>query len=320
MNKLSATKPLVTLVGVLGIGLVGCEEDGSITEPPPPPPSANAEISVVSFVDPETGNELGGAGDEITVSGRIGVVIDFDTGGLEAQSLDLILDDGSGAAEVVGCGAFSGGTAGTVQCEIDTAEGAGTCQGQAMAARFANRSYTITAELRLQDGSTVSDEAAGTLTFDNSEGVGMLLDIGPRVVSVGSEFPNFGVLNGTPYWGGPRDLTWTACPIVFDPALADICRIEISAGTLAGTGDLDLGNGPGQRASSEAPFTYTAAYRDSEGAPVNEDLVEDDPSGDGTVIGDGPTGYKVFLCDGTDVTSSFGIKNDVRHLDTTAPR
>jgi hypothetical protein len=311
---------LVTLVGAVGIGLVGCDEDGSITEPPPPPPSSNAEISVVSFVDPETGNELGKAGDEITVSGLIGVVIDFDTGGLEAQSLDLILDDGAGAAEVVNCGAFSGGTAETVLCEIDTGEGAGVCQGQAMAARFANGTYAVAAQLTLQDGSTVSDEAAGTLTFDNGEEVGTLLDLGPRIVSVGSGFPNFGVLDGTPYWGGPRDLTWTACPVVFDPALADICSIEISAGTLAGTGDLDLGNGPGQRASSEAPFTYTAAYRDSEGAPVNEDLVEDDPSGGGTVIGDGPTGYKVFLCDGTDVTSAFEINSDVRHLDTTAPR
>ena len=326
MNSVSTSRVLLS-AAALAAGLTGCESEPTGTEPPPPPPPPSAaEVSIVSFVDPETGTELPQGDDGIMVSGRMGVVIDFDTGGMQAQSLDLILEDASGATDVVPCTAFSGqGARGlradveSTQCVIDTGEGAGTCQGQAQSARFANGSYTITAELKLQDGTTVSDQGAVPLSLENSGGMGTVLDIGPRVVSVGNSFPEFGVQAGVPFWGGPRDLSWTACPIVFDAALADICRVEISGGTLAGSGDLDLGNGPGQRASSEAPFTYTAAYRDADGKPLNEDLVEDDPAGGGTVIGDGPTGFRVFLCDGTDVTSSFSMESDVRHLDMTAP-
>jgi len=317
-------RPLTLLAGAL-VGLAACEGDPT-TPPPPPPPPSSAEISIVSFVD-ESGAELSQTGGEIQASGRIGVVIDFDTGDLAAQSLDLILDAGSGSPETVSCDGFPiQGAVGlradiqTVQCGIDTGEGVGICQGQSMNARFRNGSYTVTAELTLQDGSMASDEADAPLRIENSMGQGVqAMDIGPRVVSVGGDFPDFGVQDGVAFWGGPRVLTWMVCPVVFDLELADICRIEISARTLDGTGDLDLGNGAGQRASSEAPFMYTAVYRDPDGKPVNEDLVEDDPAGGGHVIGDGATGFRVILCEGTDVTSEFGIQSDVRHLDTTAP-
>ncbi len=319
--------PLRLLVALAG-GLAGCQDDGNITEPPPPPPPpAAAEISIVSFVDPESGDEFPEGEDGIEVGGRIGVVIEFDTGGAEAQTLDLILEAARGGSVVVPCDDFQGqGAVGlradaeTVMCGIDTGQGDGTCQGQALLARFENDRYTASAALTLADGRTIRDESVTALIFDNGNEMGSwLLDIGPRVVSLGPSFPDFGVQDGTPFWGGPRDLTWTACPIVFDEALADICRIEISGGTLSGSGDLDFGNGPGQRVSSEEPFMYTAAYRSSTGAPVNEDAVEDDPAGGGSVIGDGPTGFRVFLCDGTNVTSSFVMESDVRHLDLTAP-
>jgi hypothetical protein len=317
---------LVTAVGLLAVALSSCSTDGGITPPPPPPPPPSpAEISIVSIVDPETGLELGGGAEGIRVSGRIGVVIEFETSGQEVGSLDLVLEGASGS-ETVPCDDGAGqGSVGlgaetqSAQCVIDTAEGIGACVGQAQNARFPNGTYAIRAELTLADGTDVSDEGATPLLFDNSDAMDAALDIGPRVVSVGADFPEFGVGAGVPFWGGPRDLTWRVCPVVYDPALTDICRVEISARTLAGTGNLDLGNGPGQRASSEAPFTYTARYRDDQGNPVNEDLVEDDPAGGGHVIGEGSTGYRVFLCDGTNVTSSFGIQSDVRHLDTTAP-
>lgn len=320
------------MAATLAVGLAACtsESTGPPSPPPPPPPSA-AEIAIAGIVDPETGEALPQDGDGIMVSGRIGVAIDFDAGSSALQSLDVIFEHASGATEVVPCAESAQGAASrspiglqadvqSVQCVIDTGEGAGACQGQTMSARFANGTYTVSAEMTLEDGTSVADEGDDPLVFDNGEASGgMALDIGPRVVSVGDQFPDFGVEAGVPFWGGPRDLSWRACPVVFDPALTDICTIEISAGTLGGTGDLDLGNGPGQRASSEAPFTYTAAYRDADGEPLNEDLVEDDPTGDGHVIGDGPSGFKVLLCDGTNVTEFFGMTSDIRHLDTTAP-
>jgi hypothetical protein len=333
MKRLRAIRLGAFMAAALGIGLAACTTDstGPAPSPPPPPPPTPAEISISGVVDPETGEDLPQSGDGIMVSGRIGVVIDFDPGSSSLQSLDVIFEHESGATEEIPCaeavqGALSHGTIGlradmqSVQCVIDTGEGAGACQGQAMSARFANGTYTISTELTLQDGGTASDDGDDPLIFDNGEASGgMALDVGPRVVSVGDDFPDFGVEAGVGFWGGPRDLSWRACPVVFDPELTDICTIEISGGTLDGTGHLDLGNGPGQRASSEAPFTYTAAYRDADGEPVNEGLVEDDPTGGGHVIGDGPTGFKILLCDGTNVTAFFDMQSDVRHLDTTAP-
>jgi hypothetical protein len=317
MKRLRAIRLGAFMAAALGIGLAACTTDstGPAPSPPPPPPPTPAEISISGVVDPETGEDLPQSGDGIMVSGRIGVVIDFDPGSSSLQSLDVIFEHESGATEEIPCaeavqGALSHGTIGlradmqSVQCVIDTGEGAGACQGQAMSARFANGTYTISTELTLQDGGTASDDGDDPLIFDNGEASGgMALDVGPRVVSVGDDFPDFGVEAGVGFWGGPRDLSWRACPVVFDPELSDICTIEISGG----------------RASSEAPFTYTAAYRDADGEPVNEGLVEDDPTGGGHVIGDGPTGFKILLCDGTNVTAFFDMQSDVRHLDTTAP-
>ncbi|MEJ2372071.1 MAG: hypothetical protein P8Y07_14625 [Gemmatimonadales bacterium] len=333
MKRLRAIRRRASMVAALAIGLAACTSDstGPAPTPPPPPPPNTAEVSITGVVDPETGQDLPQSGEGIMVSGRIGVLIDFDPGSSSLQSLDVVFEDASGATEEVPCAEAAQASLGrgaiglrpdvqSVQCVIDTGEGAGACQGQAMSARFANGVYTVSAELTLQDGATAADDGEDPLIFDNGEATGgMALDVGPRVVSVGDDFPDFGVEAGVGFWGGPRDLSWRACPVVFDPALTDICRIEISGGTLDGTGNLDLGNGPGQRASSEAPFTYTAAYRDADGEPVNEGLIEDDPTGGGHVIGDGPTGFRVFLCDGTNVTEFFDMGSDVRHLDTTAP-
>ena len=108
MNGVSTSKVLLSATA-LAAGLTGCESEPTGTEPPPPPPPPSAaEVSIVSFVDPETGTELPQGDDGIMVSGRMGVVIDFDTGGMQAQSLDLILEDASGATDVVPCTAFSG--------------------------------------------------------------------------------------------------------------------------------------------------------------------------------------------------------------------
>jgi hypothetical protein len=334
MERLRAIRIHAFMAVSLAIGLAACTADSTgppSPPPPPPPPPSTAEVAIAGLVDAETGEDLPESGDGIMVSGRIGVLVDYDPGSSSLQSLDVIFEHASGDTETVPCaeavlGSLSQGAIGiradvqSVQCVVDTGEGAGACQGQAMSARFANGTYTVSTELTLQDGTTASDDGEDPLIFDNGEASGgMALDVGPRVVSVGDDFPDFGVEAGVGFWGGPRDLSWRACPVVFDPELADICRVEISGGTLDGTGNLDLGNGPGQRASSEAPFTYTAAYRDANGEPVNEGLVEDDPTGGGHVIGDGPTGFRVFLCDGTNVTEFFGMQSDVRHLDTTAP-
>ncbi|MEJ2319526.1 MAG: hypothetical protein P8Y21_09285 [Gemmatimonadales bacterium] len=318
MKRLRAIRRRASMVAALAIGLAACTSDstGPAPTPPPPPPPNTAAVSITGVVDPETGQDLPQSGEGIMVSGRIGVLIDFDPGSSSLQSLDVVFEDASGATEEVPCAEAAQASLGrgaiglrpdvqSVQCVIDTGEGAGACQGQAMSARFANGVYTVSAELTLQDGATAADDGEDPLIFDNGEATGgMALDVGPRVVSVGDDFPDFGVEAGVGFWGGPRDLSWRACPVVFDPALTDICRIEI---------------GPGQRASSEAPFTYTAAYRDADGEPVNEGLIEDDPTGGGHVIGDGPTGFRVFLCDGTNVTEFFDMGSDVRHLDTTAP-
>ena len=137
MKKPRITGLPVWVLGALAIGLAGCKDDGNMTEPPPPPPPPAAEISIVSFVDAQSGEEFPAGDDGIEVSGRIGVVIEFDTGGTEAQALDLILEPASGGTEVVSCDGFSGlGAAGlradvqTVMCGIDTGEGVGICQGQ----------------------------------------------------------------------------------------------------------------------------------------------------------------------------------------------
>ena len=330
MCGLIRKKRLLSFVAAMTAGLAACESQPTVTQPPPPPPPppSTAEISITALVDAETGVDLPSSSEGILVSGRIAVLIDFDAGSGAPQSLEVLLEHESGAATTIPCDGLlaqvSGGLRAdvqSVQCVIDTGEGAGACVGQPMSARFENGIYSAAAQLTLQDGTTVQDVVDEALSFDNGQATGgMVLDIGPRVVSVGDDFPEFGELDGVPYWGGPRDLMWRACPIVFDPNLTDICTVEISAGTLSGSGDLDLGNGPGELAASQAPFTYTAAYRDGDGKPVNEDLVEDDPAGGGHVIGDGPNGFKVLLCDGTNVTQFFSMTSDIRHLDTTAPR
>ena len=150
----------------LAVGLAGCKSDsvGPPPPPPPPPPPSAAEITIAGVVDPETGADLPANNDGIIVSGRIGVVIDFDPGSSQVESLDVILESASGATDVIPCGEVGQGAIGlssdvqSVQCVIDTAEGAGACQGQAMSARFANGTYAVAAELTLQDGGTVSDE------------------------------------------------------------------------------------------------------------------------------------------------------------------
>jgi len=329
--KLKATNPLVLLVGALAIGLAGCADDVIITEPPPPPPPPEpeaAEISIVSIVDIDDGTELGESEDD--VDGVLGIVINFDTGGFEAAALDLLID-----SDVVGCQTFSGQAAvgfsadvQTVQCRLDTREGLGVCVGQSQLGRFSNGEHTLSARLTLQGGTAVTATWAFPLDFDNSNVVVVVPnDIGPRVVSVANNFPDFGdgsTSDGVPFWGGVRDLSWFACPVIFDSSfeggVLDVCEIEISGRTLSGAGHLDLGSGPGQRASSMEPFTYTAAYRDSGGDPENEDLVEDRALGStGSRIGNGLTGRRFLACDGTDVTSAFGIDNDERHLDMHAP-
>jgi hypothetical protein len=68
------------MAAVLAIGLAACTTDSTGPAPPPPPPPNAAEISITGVVDPETGEDLPQSGDGIMVSGRIGVLIDFDPG------------------------------------------------------------------------------------------------------------------------------------------------------------------------------------------------------------------------------------------------
>ena len=321
--KLKATNPLVLFVGALAIGLAGCADDVIITEPPPPPPPPPppaAEISIGAIVDFESGAEFS----TDVVFGRIGVFINFDTGGFEAAALDLLVD-----GDVFGCQTFSGQAAvgisadvQTVVCSLDTGAGGEACTGQVQRGRFDNGAHTMAARLTLQDGSQVTATRGEDLIFSNSSGIIIVPDdIGMRVVSNSSP-GNAG--DGVEYWGGPQDLSWFACPILFDDSLT-VCEIEISANTagssgfVSGTGRLNLGNGEGARASSMEPFTYTAAHRDAADSPVNEDAIEDFGSSSGQTIGNGFSGHRVLDCDGVDVTGSISLTSDVRHLDTTAP-
>lgn len=315
--KLKATNPLVLFVGALAIGLAGCADDVIITEPPPPPPPPppeSAEISIVSIVNPDDGTEIGQSQAD-AVSGVIGVAINFDTGGFEAATLDVFVD-----SDKVPCQTFSGQAAvgfsadqQRVQCLINTDEGIGSCTGSTLLGRFENGTHTISATLTLQDGSSVTATRAEPLTFGNSNSIIIVPnDIGPRVVG----------LDAQGWWGGPRDLTWFACPVIFSASLDDICDITATAtdSNVNPLDDMILGGPSGTTSSetSQEPFMYTASYRDVAGVPVdadplNEDRVEDD---DVSVT---PT--TVLACDGTDITSSFpgSLIGDTRPIDSTAP-
>ncbi len=208
---------------------------------------------------------------------------------------------------------------------LNTAAGIGECVGQSQVGVFPNDLYTIGAELTLQDGSSVSVTRAEPLFFGNANIIDVVPDdIGPRVVGTG----------GDVWWGGPRDLSWFACPIVFDDSITNlggVCEIVLSAdGDPSGledapsaggtTGALSLnGDGNGELSLSTEPFSYTAFYRDSDGDPDNEDRVEDIPFGDQHVIGVGASGAQVFACDGTNVSGDFTVFSDFRNIDTTAP-
>jgi hypothetical protein len=329
MMKLKATNPLVLFVGALAIGLAGCADDVIITEPPPPPPPPppeSAEISIVSFVDPDSGAELGQS-DLSSISGEFGVVINFDTGGFEAAALDLLVD-----SDVVACQTFSGqgsvGVAGdvqTVQCIIDSAEGVGACAGTTLTGRFENGSHTIAAELTLGDGSTVRATSANSVFFSNDDEIRIVSnDIGPRVVG----------LDERGWWGGPRDLSWYVCPVIFTDALeGDVCEITVVSSNDHDNGDplaID-GDHDSPKTSivlDEEPFEVVAQYRDlpallegvanpdwADSESLNEDRVESEQD-DGEEDLD-PT--KVLACDGTDITSSFDLNGTSRPIDSSAP-
>jgi hypothetical protein len=291
-------------VGALAIGLAGCADDVIITEPPPPPPPPPpeaAEISIVSITDADTETELGESEDD-PIGGTIGVIINFDTGGFEAAALDVFVD-----SDIVPCQTFSGQAAvglsadvQTVQCIIDTAEGIGACTGTTLMGRFANGPHTISAELTLGDGSSVTATRSQPLLFANDDQIRVVPnDIGPRVVGLDAEA----------WWGGPRDLTWYACPVIFSSGIGDVCSITVSAS------DAIMGGASGTTGTetSEEPFTYTASYRDGDGESLNEDSLEDEDHSLAPIT--------VLDCDGLNITSSFAgdLIPDVRNLDGTAP-
>ena len=321
MMKLKATTPLVLLAGALAFGLAGCADDVIITEPPPPPPPPPpeaAEISIVSFVDPEDDDsgvpELGESDTGIPISGRFGVVVNFDTGGFEAAALDIFLEQSDGTVYNVPCQSFSGqGAVGvnadvqTVQCIVNSAEGVGSCQGSVLRGRFPNDTYFATATLTLQDGSSVSATRENPLLFNNTNSIIVVPDdIGPRVVGTDEQG----------WWGGPRDLSWFACPVIFSDSLDQICDITVTAETqwLSGA------SAPGSNsATSQEPFTYTARYRDvpdDDAGWVDSDSFNEDrvSNSDEDV---NPT--KVLACDGTNITSSFVLIGDDRPIDSSAP-
>ncbi|MEJ2338471.1 MAG: hypothetical protein P8Y15_06210, partial [Gemmatimonadales bacterium] len=223
MMKLRATNPLVLFVGALAIGLAGCADDVIITEPPPPPPPPPpeaAEISIFGILDAETGAEFTGD----VVEGRLQVLVNIDTGGFEAAAVDLFVD-----SDEVACQSFSGqaavGLSADVQqvvCSLDTDQGVGACTGQTQTGRWDNGPHTLAAELTLQDGSSVRATRANDLIFANSNYVNIVPnDIGPRVVGLKEEG----------WWGGPRDLSWYACPVIFDSsvdALGGVCEVTIT--------------------------------------------------------------------------------------------
>lgn len=311
--KLKATNPLVLFVGALAIGLAGCADDVIITEPPPPPsppPPDAASISIVSITDADTQTEVGKSEDD-PIGGSIGILINFDTGGFEAASLDVFVD-----ADVVPCQTFSGQAAvgfsadvQTVLCIINTAEGIGPCVGSTLLGRFENGAHIISATLTLQDGSSVTVTRAEPVIFSNANSIIVVPDdIGPRVVGVDEQG----------WWGGPRDLSWFACPTIFSASLNDVCEITVTADNLILSGSRDAGT-DSQSDTQEEPFRYVASYRDDpaddpafvDSDSNNEDFVEEE---DEDVR---PT--KVVACDGTDITSSFNLVGDDRPIDTSAP-
>ena len=315
MMKLKATNPLVLFVGALAIGLAGCADDVIITEPPPPPPPPPpeaAEISIVSFVDADDGTELGES-ELDAISGEFGVVINFDTGGFEAAALDLFVD-----SDEVSCQTFSGqaavGLAGdvqTVQCIIDSAEGVGACMGTTMMGRFDNGLHTIAAELTLQDGSTVRATRANPVTFANSNGVIVVPnEIGTRVVGLDEEG----------WWGGPIDLSWYACPIVFDSSLDDfggVCEV-----TIGNDGGMLLTSTSTSVTDDAEPYEAMALYRDvptSDATWVDEESRNEDSVEDTDIT---VWATKVLACDGTNITSDFSSlfsDGDTRNIDLSAP-
>jgi len=310
MMKLKATNPLVLFVGALAIGLAGCADDVIITEPPPPPPPPppeSAEISIFGILDLDTGAEIFGD----VVEGRLQVLVNIDTGGFEAAAVDLLID-----SDVVACQSFSGqasvGLSADVQqivCSLDTDQGVGACTGQTQTGRWDNGSHGLAARLTLQDGSAVTATRANPLIFANSNFVNIVPnDIGPRVVGLDEEG----------WWGGPRDLSWYACPVIFDSSLDDfggVCEVTISAS------DGMLFTATSSSVTDDAePYEAIAQYRDvptSDATWVdedsrNEDLVEDE---DVEV-----EASKVLACDGTDITNLFaGTFVDRRNIDSSAP-
>ena len=313
MMKLKATNPLVLLVGALAIGLAGCADDVIITEPPPPPPPPPpeaAEISIFGILDAETGAEFTGD----VVEGRLQVLVNIDTGGFEAAAVDLFVD-----SDEVPCQSFSGqasvGLSADVQqvvCSLDTDQGVGACVGLTQMGRWDNGPHGLAAELTLQDGSSVRATRANDLIFANSNFVNIVPnDIGPRVVGLDEEG----------WWGGPRDLSWYACPVIFDSSLDDfggVCEVTITNDAF---GDDMLFTATSDDVVDDAePYEAIALYRDvptSDPTWVDEESRNEDrvESEDVDVFAD-----KVLACDGTNITNFFsGTFIDRRNIDLSAP-
>ncbi len=320
MMKLKATNPLVLFVGALAIGLAGCADDVIITEPPPPPPPPPpeaAEISIISIAEFDDGAELGEL-DEGPVGSAfdrrfISVNISYDTGGFEAAALDILVD-----SDVVPCQTFSGQAAvgfsadvQEVSCTLDTAEGIGECVGQTLMGRFENGDHTIAARLTLQDGSTVSATRVAPLNFQNENTVAVVSnDIGPRVVG----------LDEQGWWGGPIDLSWYACPILFDSSLDDfggVCEV-----TITNNGGMLFTSTSSSVTDDAAPYEAMALYRD---VPTSDPTWVDEESRNEDSVEDTDINVwanKVLACDGTNITSDFSDlfdSGDERNIDLSAP-
>ncbi len=308
------TKRLLTAC-VAALALGACQDSVTVVQPdppppPPPPPAIDATVSILGL------RAIPGPGsvNPTNVAGDINVALNVEEGDNTVTQIDLLFNGTPLGCTQIGTNRVPGQSQGVsfsaaagadeVECFWNTDDVVGACVGAQLPPAFPNGAHTLGARITLSDGTTRTASNAQSVTLNNSSFI-MLAPIIP------ASQPVIGA-NGRPYVGGPTDLvSVAACPVSYSGTT--VGSLGIGGYTTSGSGDADLGSGPGlvhQDAATPFVFNLNPAANGSGGA-----MVEDFPAGAGHNFGnDGSTGCaggtavcfgSVFNSAGLNVSSEF---------------
>ncbi|MFV1987134.1 MAG: hypothetical protein ACC682_07620, partial [Gemmatimonadota bacterium] len=315
------TKRLL-VAGFAALVVSACQDSVSIVQPPPPPPpppppGIDATVTIQGLRTIPANSPV----NPTAVFGDINVLLNIEEGDNTVTTVDLLFDGTPLGCQAISTNttpgdgvALSSSAAGdVVECFWNTDGVAGACVGEQLPPAFANGTAVLGARITLDDGTTREASNTQTVTLINGDFV-MVAEMFDLPGQIGA--------NGRPYWGGPADrdgdgtdentVAWAACPVSYNGTT--VGSLELYGYTDGGTGDVDLGSGPGNlHTDAASPFVWTADPADNTGT-------QDSPFADGHEL---LLGGSIFDDNGLNVTSQFfqgGIDHDeTMYLDFMAP-